>query len=183
MADRGEVIDAICEIGGRIIGRTHRLWRKLTAAHHGTSEHADISIVTNKAPRTHPPSLRPPTLMIDLLFGALMLFAFHMGDPNARSVVSRGINLPTSTDHARDKGELLLAAVPVKIGNTWKYELAGGERVEAGQALKFARKDQRRLVLVVAPDTPVQSYLDAEMPFRQLGVKVGLAIEKKGDLK
>ena len=40
-------------------------------------------------------SLRPPTLMIDLLFGALMLFAFQMGDPHAKAVVPHEINLPT----------------------------------------------------------------------------------------
>ena len=44
--------------------------------------------------RRSTPSLRPPTLMIDLLFGALMLFAFQMGDPNSQNAVSREIDLP-----------------------------------------------------------------------------------------
>ena len=38
------------------------------------------SDLSQKRPAS-PPSLRPPTLMIDLLFGALMLFAFQMGTP------------------------------------------------------------------------------------------------------
>jgi len=121
--------------------------------------------------------------MIDLLFGALMLFAFHMGDPNARTVVSQNFDLPTSAETTGAKGEKLLAAVPIKSGNTWKYELAGGKRVGAKQVLKIAQKRQHRLVLVVAPGTPIQTYLEAELPFRKLGVKVGLAVERKGDPK
>jgi hypothetical protein len=29
----------------------------------------------------------------------------------------------------------------------------------------------------------VQSYLDAEMPFRKLGARIGLAVKKEGDGK
>jgi len=121
--------------------------------------------------------------MIDLLFGALMLFAFHMGDPNARSVVRQDVTLPTSAESAAGRRENLLPLIPIKSGKNWKYELIAGRRVSTRQALKLAREEKSRLVLIVAPDTPVQSYIDAEMPFRKLGVKVGLAVGKKGKRK
>ena len=127
--------------------------------------------------------LRPPTLMIDRLFGALMLFAFHMGDPSARSVVRHDVNLPSSNKAMDGKETKLLALVPVKTGETWMYELINGTLVDVKTALDIARQGKSRLVLVIAADTPVQSYLDAEMPFRKLGARVGLAVSKEGDEK
>jgi hypothetical protein len=66
------------------------------------------SVTKKKGPsrdrRGHrPSSLRPPTLMIDLLFGALMLFAFQMGDPNARQVQTHDIELPAAADKNETK--------------------------------------------------------------------------------
>ena len=40
-------------------------------------------------------TLRPPTLMIDLLFGALMLFAFQMGYVD-KPVTPHNVELPTT---------------------------------------------------------------------------------------
>ena len=54
------------------------------------------------------PRLRPPTLMIDLLFGALMLFAFQMGNPNAQRIAPYEIELPTSD--VRGAEDTLLAS-------------------------------------------------------------------------
>ena len=48
-----------------------------------------------------------PTLMIDLLFGALMLFALHMGNPNSQEVVSKEFNLPTNNENADRKDQKL----------------------------------------------------------------------------
>ena len=65
--------------------------------------------VYERPTRSHPPkrrgrslapTLRPPTLMIDLLFGALMLFAFQMGDPSLRQIVPRDFDLPTADETA-----------------------------------------------------------------------------------
>jgi hypothetical protein len=127
--------------------------------------------------------LRPPTLMIDLLFGALMLFAFHMGDPNARAVVRHDVDLPSSSKAADGKETKLMALVPVKVGNGWMYELNNRTRVDAKTALNIARQEKSRLVLIIAAETPVQSYLNAEMPFRKLGAKVGLAVRQEGNRK
>ncbi len=127
--------------------------------------------------------LRPPTLMIDLLFGALMLFAFHMGDPNARVVVRHDVDLPSSGKAADGKETRLMALVPVKTGNAWMYELIDGAKVDARTALNIARRENSRLVLIIAAETPVQAYLDAEMPFRKLGAKVGLAVRQEGNGK
>ena len=140
-----------------------------------------LRVVPHRARPARYLGLRPPTLMIDLLFGALMLFAFHMGDPNARAVVRHDVSLPASAKTADSKDTKLLPLVPVKAGDTWMYELIDGTRVDVTAALNIARREKGRLVLVIAADTPVQSYLNAEMPFRKLGARVGLAVRKEGD--
>jgi hypothetical protein len=139
-------------------------------------EKADTSEVRRR-PRGDAPSLRPPTLMIDLLFGALMLFAFQMGDPNARQVVPRDVELPTSDESAGDSPAELLPLKPVKAGEKWAYELPSGERVGAEAVIEAVRSGKKTPILVVSKSASVQSYLDAEQPLRQRGLKVGLAVE------
>ena len=127
--------------------------------------------------RTSTPSLRPPTLMIDLLFGALMLFAFQMGDPNARNIVSTKILLPTSNVETSGDRHDLLALMPVKEdGSPWYYELPDGTRVAASGVAKVIETTGKTPVLVVSSEARVQSYIDAEQPLRRLGLKVGLAV-------
>ena len=127
---------------------------------------------------TSAPSLCPPTLMIDLLFGALMLFAFQMGDPNARDVVSKSIALPTSNEETSEDKHDLLALTPVKEGNSpWQYELPDGKRLVASEVAKVIKTTRQTPVLVVSSKARVQNYIDAEQPLRRLGLKVGLAVE------
>ena len=128
-------------------------------------------------PRGNAPSLRPPTLMIDLLFGALMLFAFQMGDPNARQVVPRDVDLPTSNESAGDGPADLLPLKPIKGAEKWTYELPNGERVSAEAVIEAVRTGKKTPILIVSRTASVQSYLDAEQPLRQRGLKVGLAVE------
>ena len=139
-------------------------------------EEADTSRARRRA-RGDAPSLRPPTLMIDLLFGALMLFAFQMGDPNARQVVPREVDLPTSDESAGDGPKELLALKPVKGGEKWTYQLPNGERIGAEAVIEAVRTGKKTPILIVSKSASVQSYLDAEQPLRQRGLKVGLAVE------
>jgi hypothetical protein len=127
-----------------------------------------------------PPSLRPPTLMIDLLFGALMLFAFQMGDPNSVTVVPKDFDIPTSNEKAEKKGRSLLALKPVKIGAAgWVYELPSGKRLTAEAIVKVIKSENKTPVLLVPSDARVQSYINAEQPLRRLGIKAGLAVAVK----
>jgi len=130
-----------------------------------------------------PPSLRPPTLMIDLLFGALMLFAFQMGDPNVNSITSQDINLPTSNSAV--SGKKLMTLKPIKgAASEWSYELEDGRRIKASEVSKIIDAKKRTAVLLIASDTSVEMALNAQTPLRVLGVKVGLAVSKHiGDQK
>ena len=132
-----------------------------------------------------PISLRPPTLMIDLLFGALMLFAFQMGDPNAVSIVPKDFELPTSNEKSSKKKHNLLALKPIQVkGNEWRYELVDGKRLTAEAVVKLIKNGKQTPVLLVPHDARVQSYIDAEQPLRQLGFKAGLAVaENEGATK
>ena len=165
----------------RVVDLTDRFWRWLRPAPAVKIEPKPV--VRRKGRPARYLGLRPPTLMIDLLFGALMLFAFHMGDPNARSVVRHDVILPSSNKAVDGKETKLLALVPVKTGDTWMYETNNGARIDVKAVLDIARQEKSRPVLIIAADTPVQSYLDAEMPFRKLGARVGLAVRKEGDKK
>ena len=138
-----------------------------------------------KRGQSTPISLRPPTLMIDLLFGALMLFAFQMGDPNAVSIVPKDFEIPTSNEKAAKKKHNLLGLKPVLVGsNEWNYELPDGKRLTAEAVVKLLKHGKQTAVLLVPHDARVQSYIDAEQPLRRLGFKAGLAVaENKGATK
>jgi hypothetical protein len=124
-----------------------------------------------------PSSLRPPTLMIDLLFGALMLFAFQMGDPNAQKVQTHDIKIPTAADKNHAKPAQIVALTPVhSTGGAWAYKMSDGRVMSASGVAKIAKLKNKTLILVVAKSESVQNYLDAEQPLRQLGLNVGLAV-------
>ena len=130
------------------------------------------------------PSLRPPTLMIDLLFGALMLFAFHMGDPTNRTVVPRDIDLPTAAKGGEDKPVEVVAIQPRRgDGGGLAYELPDGTRLDAKGIAEQVRKNRQVPVLLLPRDASVQAYVEAEQPLRKLGVKVGLAVELEKEKK
>ncbi len=144
-----------------------------------TTGHAGKAV--RPAGKAGAPSLRPPTLLLDLLFGTLMLFALLMGDPSARQVVPHEFDLPTSSDAAEATPHRLLPLRPIrKGGDTWMYEMPDGRTLGPEKVAMAARKLKKTPVLVVPRTASVQSYLDAEQPLRQRGLKVGLAVAMEG---
>ena len=130
------------------------------------------------------PGLRPPTLMIDLLFGALMLFAFQMGDPNPSSVNVMKVEIPTSNDKTKKGKRNLLPLIPHRNADrSWVYQLPSGKKINAEELALKIRKEDKTAVLIVPKNSKVQSYIDAEQPLRQLGVQVGLAVSTKEGIK
>lgn len=131
------------------------------------------------------PNLRPPTMMIDLLFGALMLFAFQMGAPTAKTVVPHDIDLPTSEKTSKADPAPLLPLKPVKRGDgKWRYMLPDGRELKPEEIVLHIKSSNRTPVLIVSKGARVQDYVDAEQPLRQAGLKAGLAVEiNDGDEK
>ena len=131
------------------------------------------------------PNLRPPTMMIDLLFGALMLFAFQMGDPNSKSVIPHGIELPTDETEDTIKTTEILPLQPVSIrGGEWIYETNEGDRLTADEVAGRTKSGKIAPVLMLSKTISVQEYVNAETPLRKLGLKVGLAVTSdKGKTK
>lgn len=124
------------------------------------------------------PSLRPPTMMIDLLFGALMLFAFQMGAPTAKTVVPHDVELPTANDKSNTDPAPLLALKPKKMSDgSWFYNLPDGRTLGPMDVARHIKKSGQVAVLIVPRDARVQDYVDAEQPLRQAGLKAGLAVE------
>jgi hypothetical protein len=131
------------------------------------------------------PNLRPPTMMIDLLFGALMLFAFQMGAPTAKTVVPHDVDLPTVNDEAKPDPAPLLALKPEKTPDgSWHYILPDGRTLGIRETVEYITKSGKTPVLLVSRDARVQEYVEAEQPLRQAGLKAGLAIQlDKGEVK
>ena len=168
----GELADRL----SRGIGAAVRAVRSKT-----TVEREPLVIQARPSTKAPAPSLRPPTLMIDLLFGTLMLFAFQMGDPSAQRIVSHEFELPTSDRKAADERVSLLALKPLKgVGAAWSYELPDGRRLAPDDIRVIVKKRNKTPVLLVPSGAPIQDYLDAEQPLRQRGLKVGLAVATEG---
>lgn len=127
------------------------------------------------------PSLRPPTLMLDLLFGALMLMAFQMGDPNTSRIVPHDFDIPTSDEREGDNPvtPLFLKPIEGKDGG-WTYETPDGRRLNAEAVAQVVREQRDTPILLVSRSASVQSYLDAEQPLRRQGLDVGLAVALEG---
>ena len=95
------------------------------------------------------PSLRPPTLMIDLLFGALMLFAFEMGNPNVQEVFSHKIDLPDEDRSGSQKSEEVLPLVPVRLNDTtWIYETGDRKKLTADQVAQQVKKTKSTYIYI-----------------------------------
>ncbi len=131
------------------------------------------------------PNLRPPTMMIDLLFGALMLFAFQMGAPSSKTVVPHNIDLPTANSEQNSDPVPLLALKPDKTPTgAWQYTLPDGRVLGATEIAKYLQASQKTPVLIVSRGALVQDYVDAEEPLRKAGLKPGLAVElNEGEAK
>ena len=146
------------------------------------NERSTRSHTPKRKTRSSAPTLRPPTLMMDLLFGALMLFAFQMGDPNVRQIVPRDFDLPTADETAGKGVKELLPLKPVRtVSNDWAYELTNGKRLSVDAVVKMVRAKGKTPVLLVASTAKVQNYIDAEQPLRKAGIKAGLAVALEGE--
>lgn len=135
-----------------------------------------------KSSKMQAPTLRPPTLMIDLLFGALMLMAFQMGDPNTSRIVAHDFDIPTSDEREGDNPLTPLFLKPIEDKHSgWTYETADGRRLNAEVVAQIVRGQQNTPILLVSRSASVQSYLDAEQPLRLQGLDVGLAVALEGE--
>jgi len=120
--------------------------------------------------------------MIDLLFGALMLFAFQMGDPSNIKAFLKESELPTAEKSAGEEPASLLPLRPVRSGkSSWVYRAPDNKQLSAAQVEALAAKEGMTPILLVPKTASVQEYLDAEQPLRSRGLKVGLAVADEGE--
>jgi len=128
-------------------------------------------------PRQKHSTLRPPTLMIDLLFGALMLFAFQMGTPVTSTISIKEFDLPKARQNTSERAANLIPVRPRRKGDgSWLYEIPSGQKLTASELGEKMTAEKKTPVLVVAHDAKVQNYIDAEEPLKRLGIKTGLAV-------
>ncbi len=144
-----------------------------------------FNTLTSQAPATvdqeknNSGSLRPPTLMIDLLFGALMLFAFQMGYVD-KPVTPHNVELPTTPDKQKKKAKAIYTIIPIigKAGK-WQFKVGDGRILSADGIKKEVRKKKQTPVMIFSHTTDLQSYLEAEQELRRYGLKPGLAVQNK----
>lgn len=123
------------------------------------------------------PSLRPHTMVIDLLFCAVMVFAFQMGSPNGHAISLK--SLARAAQNAERKRLPMLLSATGADGK-WQYTTSSGNTLTPRDVADIAHRSRKVPVLVVAGTTPISAYLEAEQPLRALGLTVGLAISNKG---
>ncbi len=134
---------------------------------------------TTQSWKSSPPSLRPPTLMIDLLFGALMLFAFQMGDPSNRQVIASDVNLPSIADDPGQSVQDVMGLRPIRSEDgSWLYQLSDGTVLDA-EHVAGATDEASEIILIMGATDSVQNYVDAEQELRKNGLSVGMAVELK----
>lgn len=128
-------------------------------------------------------TLRPPTLMIDLLFGALMLFAFQMGYVDM-PVVSDDIPLPTSAIKKNSDSKSIFQVIPVREKNgSFKFKIPGGKILSTNEVVKKLRKNKKTPVVVLPNWEKIQTYVDAAGVLRHHGFKPSLLLKyKKGKI-
>jgi len=128
-------------------------------------------------------SLRLPVPFFDLflvLLVCFMLFLAPLPDPG---VEARDIRLPFASGSAKAEHGKVLAAFPHRVGNAWQFEPAGGgRRLTASELAAEAKVGGRKLVLVLAADTPLQTYMDLHAGLGAAGVEYGIAV-RAGDPK
>jgi hypothetical protein len=122
------------------------------------------------------PSLRPPTLMIDLLFSALMLFAFHMGNPSSVELSIDDIDLPVASDRSGDDLDDAITLRPIQRGTAWFFQKSDGTVVAAADVVQGEPEGQRAVIIMSATD-PIQTYVSAEQELKAHGLLVGMAVE------
>ena len=121
--------------------------------------------------------------MIDLLFGALMLFAFQMGYVDT-PVVSHDIQLPTSSTEKNKDSKSIFQVIPVREKNgSLKFKIPGGKILSTNEVIKKLRKNKKTPVVVLPNWAKIQTYVDAAGVLRHHGFKPSLLLKyKKGKI-
>ena len=130
------------------------------------------------------PSLRPPTIALDMLF-LLAFIAFLEMNPISESVISHSANLPTADKSSGTEPASPLALRPVLSDGKWLYRTSTGELMTASEVAESTRKQKLTPILIITQSSSVQTYLDAQQPLTRLGLKkVGLAVtSERGTLQ
>lgn len=122
--------------------------------------------------------LRPPTLMLDLLLGTLMLFAFQLG-PGGKAVDQQPMRATGQAQ--KDKPTRPLVLTPVRTDGGWTYHEVQSERtLSAPEVAARVQSSDRRVVLQTGTSMPVGTYLEAQRPLRSRSLRVGVTVKGGG---
>ena len=123
-------------------------------------------------------TLRPPTLMIDLLFGALMLFAFQMGYVD-KAAVPYDVEVPSAEKGKKDTRHIY-KLLPLRGENgKWQFQVSGGDVLTPVQVKKTLLKNRKTPVLIFSGITDLQTYIEASDVLRRHGLKPALHVQTK----
>jgi hypothetical protein len=119
-------------------------------------------------------TLRPHTLMLDLLLQTVMLFALLMGLVARPAVVdTRDVSTPGQAEAAEP---LLFHSVRGPSGLAYRQD-GQSKLLSAQEVAALVRARGVRLALVADPRAPLDAFLAIEQPLRSVGLDVALAVD------
>jgi len=128
-------------------------------------------------------SLRLPVPFFDLFLVLLICFMLFLAPLPEPGIATRDIQLPLAATGAKAEPAKLLAVFPHKVGESWQFEPSGtGRRLGPAELAGEARASGRKVVLVLAADTSLQTYVDLQAGLGAQGIEYGIAV-RNGETK
>lgn len=122
-------------------------------------------------------SLKLPVPFFDLFLVLLVCFMLFLSPLPQPGIDARDVALPLAAAGAKAEPGKVLAALPHRLGDTWRFEPAGsGRHLTAAELAAEARAGGRRIVLVLPAATSLQTYVDIQAGLGALGVEYGIAV-------
>jgi biopolymer transport protein ExbD len=127
-------------------------------------------------------SLRLPVPFFDLLMVLLVTCLVFVAPVQPENDV-RAVDIPIAQGQGGSVAASLLPVVPKRTGQSWTFNILGEERAVALDALAArASADNRKVVLVVSPATPLQDFVGMQAMFAKANVPFALAVQNKETL-
>ena len=129
-------------------------------------------------------SLRLPVPFFDLLMvlpvTCLVFVAPVQPAADGNDSSTQALEIPIARGKGAGGGGALLPVIPHRSASGWTFELPGTNRPISAQAIADrAIAEQRKIVVVAPPATPLQDFIDIQATLADTGASFALAIKNQ----